>query len=65
MYGKCDGGYFECYSHRPAPVRADRIVVVEHDPALRKVLQRLFSAEGYEVEVVSGGVFPLDMLRSR
>jgi len=46
-------------------VRADRIVVVEHDPALRKVLQRLFSAEGYQVEVVSDGVSPLDMLRSR
>jgi DNA-binding response OmpR family regulator len=45
--------------------RADRIVVVEHDPALRKVLQRLFSAEGYQVEVVSDGVSALDMLRSR
>src|SRR4051794_3273517 len=45
-------------------VRPDRIVVVEHDPALRKVLQRLFSAEGYQVEVVSDGVSPLDMLRS-
>jgi DNA-binding response OmpR family regulator len=47
------------------PVRADWIVVVEHDPALGKVLQRLFSAEGYQVELVSDGVSLLDMLRSR
>jgi DNA-binding NtrC family response regulator len=36
---------------RSAPT--ERIVVIEHDGALRKILRRLFSSEGYEVDVVS------------
>jgi DNA-binding response OmpR family regulator len=31
------------------------ILVVEHDGALQNILQRLFSAEGFEVDVVSDG----------
>jgi DNA-binding response OmpR family regulator len=46
-------------------VQGDKIILVEHDPALRKVLQRLFSTEGYQVEVVSDRTTLLDMLRSR
>ena len=38
---------------RPATV--DRILVIEDDDALRKVLKRLFSSEGYQVDVVSDG----------
>lgn len=39
-----------------------RILVVEHDAAIRKVLHHLFSPEGYEVEVLPD-VFPaLDLL---
>jgi PleD family two-component response regulator len=34
------------------PATMDRILVIEDDSALRKILQRLFSSEGYEVEVV-------------
>jgi DNA-binding response OmpR family regulator len=34
-------------------------------PALQKILQRLFSSEGYEVDVVPGGVAGLEMLRQR
>ena len=34
------------------PATMDRILVIADDSALRKVLQRLFSSEGYEVEVV-------------
>lgn len=49
----------------PGLVRADRIVVVENDPALCRVLQRLFASEGYEVEIVSDGASALKMLRSR
>jgi DNA-binding response OmpR family regulator len=30
-----------------------RILVIEDDGALRKVLRRLFSSEGYEVDVAS------------
>ena len=48
---------------RPATI--DRILVVEQDRALQKVLQRLFSSEGYEVDVVPGGVAGLEMLRQR
>lgn len=49
----------------PRLARADRIVVVENDPALRKVLQRLFASQGYEVELVSEVASALAMLRSR
>jgi DNA-binding response OmpR family regulator len=39
-----------------------RILVVEHDAAIRNVLHHLFSSEGYEVEVLPD-VFPaLDVL---
>ena len=41
----------------------ERILVIEHDGALRKVLQRLFSSEGYEVDVVSDAVCGLERLR--
>jgi hypothetical protein len=30
------------------PATMDRILVIEHDGALRKILQRLFSSEGYD-----------------
>jgi DNA-binding response OmpR family regulator len=30
----------------------DRILIIEDDDALRKILRRLFSSEGYEVDVV-------------
>ena len=48
---------------RPATI--DRILVIEHDSALQKILQRLFSSEGYEVDVIPGGVAGLEMLRQR
>jgi DNA-binding response OmpR family regulator len=48
---------------RPATI--DRILVIEHDRALQKILQRLFSSEGYAVDVVPGGVAGLEMLRQR
>jgi DNA-binding response OmpR family regulator len=41
----------------------ERILVIEHDGALRKILQRLFSSEGYEVDVVSDAVCGLERLR--
>ena len=48
---------------RPAPV--ERILVIEADGALRKILRQLFSSEGYEVDVVPDGVGGLEMLRQR
>jgi len=35
---------------RPAPT--ERILVIEHDGALRRILERLFCSEGYVVDVV-------------
>jgi DNA-binding response OmpR family regulator len=47
------------------PTTMDRILVIEHDDALRKILHRLFSSEGFEVDVVPGDVAGLEMLRQR
>jgi DNA-binding response OmpR family regulator len=41
----------------------ERILVIAHDGALRKVLQRLFSSEGYEVDVAFDAVCGLERLR--
>jgi DNA-binding response OmpR family regulator len=46
---------------RPAPM--ERILVIEDDRALRKILGRLFSSEGYEVDVVPDAVCGLERLR--
>jgi DNA-binding response OmpR family regulator len=43
----------------------ERILVIEDDVALRKILRRLFSSEGYEVDVVPDGVSGLEMLHQR
>jgi DNA-binding response OmpR family regulator len=48
---------------RPAPV--ERILVVEDDGALRKILKRLFSSEGYAVDVVPDSVAAMEMLCRR
>jgi CheY-like chemotaxis protein len=47
----------------PRPVMMDRILVVEDDGAMRKILRRLFSSEGYEVDVVPDVVCGLERLR--
>ena len=41
----------------------ERILVIEDDGALRKILRRLFSSEGYEVDVASDAVCGLERLR--
>ena len=46
---------------RPAPM--ERILVIEDDRALRKILGRLFSSEGYEVDMVPDAVCGLERLR--
>jgi hypothetical protein len=45
------------------PATMDRILIIEDDGALRTILRRLFSSEGYEVDVVPDGVAGLEMLR--
>jgi DNA-binding response OmpR family regulator len=47
------------------PDKMDRILVIEDDVALRKVLRRLFSSEGYEVEVVPDSMAGLEILRQK
>jgi DNA-binding response OmpR family regulator len=46
---------------RSAPM--ERILVIEDDRALRKTLGRLFSSEGYEVDMVPDAVCGLERLR--
>jgi DNA-binding response OmpR family regulator len=46
---------------RPAPM--ERILVIEDDGALQKILRRLFSSEGYEVDVVPDAICGLERLR--
>jgi DNA-binding response OmpR family regulator len=46
---------------QPAP--GDRILVIEDDGALQKILQRLFSSEGYKVDVVPDAIRGLEILR--
>jgi DNA-binding response OmpR family regulator len=45
--------------------RAERIVVVEDDRALQKILQRLFSSQGFEVTVVQDARACVDLLRKQ
>jgi DNA-binding response OmpR family regulator len=40
----------------------ERILVIEHDDALQKILRRLFSPEEYEVDIVSDAVCGLEKL---
>jgi DNA-binding response OmpR family regulator len=47
------------------PATMDRILIIEDDGALRTILRRLFSSEGYEVDVVRNGVAGLEMLRQK
>ena len=47
------------------PAAMDRILVIEGDDALRKVVRRLFSSEGYEIDVVPDGIPGLEMLREK
>jgi len=47
------------------PATTGRILVIEDDSALRKVLRRLFSSEGYDVEAVPDNVAALDLLRHK
>ena len=46
---------------RSAPM--ERVLVIEHDGPLRKIPQRLFSSEGYVVDVVPDAVRGLERLR--
>jgi DNA-binding response OmpR family regulator len=66
---KIDGifqfGKFQVTPPPLRPARTDRILVIEDDGALRKILRRLFSSERYEVDVVPDGIAGLEMLRQK
>jgi DNA-binding response OmpR family regulator len=47
------------------PATMDRILVIENDEALRKILRRSFSAEGYEVDVVREPFGALGMVHQK
>jgi DNA-binding response OmpR family regulator len=44
------------------PATKDRILIIEGDDALRKILRRLFSSEGYEVDAVADAACGLGRL---
>jgi DNA-binding response OmpR family regulator len=48
---------------RPSP--AQRILVMAENRVLQRTLQRLFSSEGYEVEIVADDLVGLEILRKR
>src|SRR5437764_3506847 len=48
----------------PLSRAANRILVVEDDPAVQKALRRLFETEGYPVETQSDGKSALDSFRT-
>jgi len=43
----------------------EQILIIEHDVALRKILQRLFSSEGYAVDLVPDAVCGLERLQQQ
>ena len=43
----------------------NRILVIEHDKALQKVIRRALASEGYEVELVSNGTTGLELIREK
>ena len=43
--------------------QTERILIIEHDAALRKILERLFCSEGYAVDVVPDTACGLERLR--
>jgi DNA-binding response OmpR family regulator len=49
----------------PQPAPRNRILVIEGDGAMRKILRQLFSSEGYEVDVVPDILRGLEILRQR
>ena len=49
----------------PRLATVDRILVIEDDKPLRKILRRLLSSEGYEVDVIPDGVSAVEMLRHK
>ena len=51
--------------HGLQPAKIDRILVVSDDGAVRKILHRLFSSEGYEVDVVPNNFLGLVALCQR
>lgn len=49
-------------STSPTPVREGRVLLVEDDPTIQRLLQSQLTARGWQVEVVSSGKRALEML---
>jgi DNA-binding response OmpR family regulator len=45
--------------------KPERILVIEHDKTLQKIIRRALVSEGYEVEVVSNGASGLESVRQK
>jgi RNA polymerase sigma-70 factor, ECF subfamily len=49
----------------PQQANHDRILIIAGNGSLQRILQELFSSEGYEVDLVQDGLAGLEMLRKR
>lgn len=45
--------------------RVERVLVIEHDKTLQKIILRALVSDGYEVELVSDGTTGLELVRKR
>ena len=45
--------------------RVGRVLVIENDKALRKIIWRALVSEGYEVELVANGAIALELVRQK
>jgi DNA-binding response OmpR family regulator len=45
--------------------KLERILVIEHDKTLQKIIRRVLVSEGYEVEVASNGASGLELVRQK
>ncbi len=49
----------------PTPIRAKRILVVDDEPTIAKMLMSILSADGHQVDTAANGALALEKLRER
>jgi len=64
-YCNYDGTVDESLTADPRTTRAGRILVIENDKALQKILRRTLVSEGYGVEFVANGAIGLESARKQ
>ena len=64
-YCRHDGGAGEPLTADLRPARVGRILVIEKDETLQKIMRQTLASEGYEVELVANGTIGLELVRQR